>query len=143
MLRLLDLLAIDTILSGPRRRGSRRLRAILMDWRALPSDVRLRSVLEARLLARLARRGLPIPLCNQKLQVGGRRIEVDFLWLPQRVVVETDGRASHDTARAFEEDRRRDRDLRLAGYDLLRTTWAQLDRELEMTLDAIARLLRL
>jgi very-short-patch-repair endonuclease len=142
MLRMLDLPAIDAILAGPRRRGSRRLREILMDWRALPSDVRLRSPLEARLLARLAKRDLPIPLCNEKLQVGGRCIEVDFLWLPQRVVVETDGRASHDTVAAFKEDRRRDRDLRLAGYDMLRVTWDQLENEPEVTLATISKLLR-
>lgn len=141
MLRMLDLPAIDAILAGPRRRGSRHLRAILMDWRALPPDARLRSPLEARMFARLAKRDLPTPLCNQELWVSGRRIEVDFLWPRQRVVVETDGRASHDTVAAFHEDRRRDRDLRLAGYDMLRVTWAQLDHEPEATLAAIARLL--
>jgi very-short-patch-repair endonuclease len=142
MLRLLDLPEIDAILDGPRRRGSRYLREILIDWRALPPNARLRSLLEARLFPRLAARGLPIPLCNEKLQVGGRRIEVDFLWPKHRVVVETDGGASHGTIAAFHEDRRRDRDLMLAGYSVLRVTWDQLDNEPEVTLATIAKLLR-
>jgi very-short-patch-repair endonuclease len=142
MLRLLDLPEIDAILDGPRRRGSRYLREILIDWRALPPDARMRSLLEARLFSRLAARDLPIPLCNRKLWAGGRRIEVDFLWPKHRVVVETDGAASHGTIAAFHEDRRRDRDLTLAGYDALRITWDQLDNEPEATLAAIAKLLR-
>jgi very-short-patch-repair endonuclease len=141
VLRLLDVPAIDAILeSGPRRRGSPRLRAILDDWRVHGNLPRLRSRLEAKVVARLAARDLPLPLVNHKMKVGGRRIEADLIWPEQRLVVEADGRQTHDTAAAFERDRRRDRDLAAAGYRVLRITWSQLEDELERTLNTIARL---
>ena len=34
---------------------------------------------------------MPRPRCNAKLQIGGDRLEVDFLWAEQRLVVEADG----------------------------------------------------
>jgi very-short-patch-repair endonuclease len=43
------------------------------------------------------------------------RHEVDFLWPDQRLFVETDGRETHGTVTAFQDDRRRDADLLLAG----------------------------
>jgi very-short-patch-repair endonuclease len=52
--------------------------------------------------------------------------EVDFHWPAQRLVVETDGRATHGHALAFHEDRRRDFDLELAGWHVLRVTWRQV-----------------
>ena len=70
--------------------------------------------------------------------MGDRRLRPDFLWPDRRFIVETDGRASHATVAAFKEDRRRDRDLMLAGYNVLRVTWDQLENELEVTLATIA-----
>jgi len=43
--------------------------------------------------------------------------------------VETDGWQSHGTRKAFENDRRRDRRLRLAGWDVVRFTWRDVERE--------------
>jgi very-short-patch-repair endonuclease len=40
--------------------------------------------------------------------------------------VETDGAATHLTPTAFEEDRRRDAALQIAGYRVVRFTWAQV-----------------
>jgi very-short-patch-repair endonuclease len=42
----------------------------------------------------------------------------------------TAGRATHP-ARAFREDRDRDRRLRVAGYTVTRLTWSQFDDEPE------------
>jgi very-short-patch-repair endonuclease len=94
------------------------------------------------LLPLLAARNLPAPLCNHRLRVGGREIEVDFLWPEQRVVVEGDSRAAHGHEAAFERDRERDLDLTLAGYRPHRITWKQLEKEPDKTVAAIARLLR-
>ena len=55
------------------------------------------------------------------------RFEVDFLWRPQRLIVEVDGWESHGTRSAFEEDRARDARLKLLGYDVLRFTWRQVN----------------
>jgi very-short-patch-repair endonuclease len=138
---ILDIAAVDASLARHRRRGSRSLRAVLEDWRLAPSSVLLRSELEARLLPLIAARGLPAPLCNREQMVAGRRMELDLFWPEHRLVVEGDGRAVHDTAVAFERDRRRDRDLTRAGYRVIRVTWRQLEREPDEIVTAIAQLL--
>jgi very-short-patch-repair endonuclease len=132
---------IDAILAGRRRRGGPRLRAILEDWRRYPSNLRVRSRLEAKLLPLLTRRGLPIPRVNEKLQIGERRYEIDFLWPAQRLVVETDGGRFHGHPVAQGRDSRRNRALRGAGYRVRRLTWGDLAERPGASLDEIARLL--
>jgi very-short-patch-repair endonuclease len=56
----------------------------------------------------------------------GPAIKADFLWRSERLLIETDGYASHGTRQAFESDRLRDQRLRLAGYETVRITWRQL-----------------
>ena len=63
--------------------------------------------------------------------------ECDCVWLDQRLIVELDGRATHDTRAAFEADRERDRVLPAVGWrvvtlkygKLLETAFAQPDGE--------------
>ena len=57
---------------------------------------------------------------------GGPLIRADFAWPDRRIVVETDGRKTHGTRQAFENDRRRDQRLTAAGWTVIRTTWRQL-----------------
>jgi very-short-patch-repair endonuclease len=137
---MLDPPAIDAILARGRRRGSRNLRAILVDWRQTHSR-HLRSDLEALLLPLIVARGLPAPLTNFELYVGGEVVEVDLFWPKQSLVVEADSREFHGHQVAFERDRDRDRDLTLAGYRVLRVTWRQLKAEPARTVAAIARAL--
>lgn len=47
---------------------------------------------------------------------------VDCLWLPERLVVELDGYEWHRGRESFEDDRRRDIKLSMAGYPVLRLT---------------------
>jgi very-short-patch-repair endonuclease len=65
-------------------------------------------------------------------------LEVDALWRTRRLVAELDGRATHLTATAFEDDRRRDASLTVAGFRVVRFTWRQVTREPS----AVARTLR-
>jgi very-short-patch-repair endonuclease len=102
---------------------------------------RLRSELEARLLALVATSGLPRPVCNRAVMVGDERIEVDFLWSEQRVVVETDGEKFHANSLAFERDRKRDRLLQVDGYRVLRFTHRQVEIEPEAVIASIRELL--
>jgi very-short-patch-repair endonuclease len=44
-------------------------------------------------------------------------------------MIELDGRAFHDTDRAFERDRARDRCLAVAGWLVIRVTWQQLESD--------------
>ena len=63
------------------------------------------------------------------LFVAGRWYQVDCLWREERVIVELDGRSTHSTLVAFENDRARDRALQVAGWRVLRVTWRQLHED--------------
>ena len=69
--------------------------------------------------------GLPEPLVNHPV---GPYV-IDFAWLDHRVLVETDGWATHGYRAAFERDRARDANLATLGYVVLRFTWRQLTGE--------------
>lgn len=102
------------------RRGLRTLRAALLIAR--PQDVLTRSELERRALRMLARHQLPRPDVNAKLG----RYEIDLLWRDQALAVELDSRAHHGDAIALDRDHRRDANLQVAGYRVLRFTWRQV-----------------
>ena len=70
-----------------------------------------------------------------------QQVKADFLWPAERLVVETDGRASHSTHAAFEDDRRRDQSLMLAGYRVVRFTWRQVAQEPEAVAATVRTLL--
>jgi very-short-patch-repair endonuclease len=131
--RLLDIAAIDAVLAaGPRRRGAPCLRRVLLDWRPVEEAARhatFRSLFEAKLLPLVAAAGLPLPRFNAPVRTATRTLEVDLLWDRERLVVEADGRKHHGIEVAFERDHRRDRELRAAGYAVLRVTWREVQRE--------------
>lgn len=102
------------------RRGSARLRRLLAGLvEGLPWT---RSELERRFLRLVRDAGLPAPVVNRHRE--GHR--VDFAWPQADLVVETDGRATHDNPYAFHNDRARDLDLELAGWHVVRLTWSQV-----------------
>jgi very-short-patch-repair endonuclease len=96
------------------------------------------SELELRFLALCRRHRLATPEAN--VVVAG--IRVDFLWREARLVVETDGYASHRGSVAFEEDRTRDAHLAALGYEVLRLTWRQVVRESASTAKLVRTRLR-
>ena len=64
--------------------------------------------------------------------------EVDLLWRDAKLVVEIDGYAFHSSRRAFERDRRKDRELHALGYRVIRITWRELVEEAEAVVAALA-----
>jgi very-short-patch-repair endonuclease len=98
---------------------------------------RTRSDLETLFLDLCRRHHLPPPEVNVKLG----RWEVDFLWRPQRLVVETDSWTYHRGSVAFQDDHARDLDLRAAGYAVLRFTGDQLEEEPGRVVADVARAL--
>ncbi len=118
----------------PRRRGSRRLRALLD---ADVSPALTRSEAEEAFLTLIARTPLSRPETNAR--VAG--IEVDCLWRAERLVAEIDGFAYHASARRFESDRRRDAVLVGAGLRVVRVTWRQIVGEPEALLVRLTRAL--
>jgi very-short-patch-repair endonuclease len=88
----------------------------------------------------LARKGgLPMPSLNHRRG----RIVPDFLWRPERVIVEVDGFRWHGARRAFESDRARDAALAAKGWIVIRVTWRQLKYQPELVLVRIAQTLAL
>ena len=120
----LDVGTVHVLLAEhPRRRGARALRAALAAFD--PGTADARSPLEHDALDLIRRAGLPPAQAN--VLVCGHL--VDLLWPREKVVVELDGRRTHATPSAFEEDRRRDIALQLAGYLVLRLTARRLREE--------------
>ncbi len=81
-----------------------------------------RSELEWRFLRLCRRHGLPEPEVN--VRVGSHL--VDFLWREQRLIVETDGFRYHRGRQAFDDDRSRDLELRLLGFEVIRLSAPQI-----------------
>jgi very-short-patch-repair endonuclease len=131
--RLLERAAVGGVLERNRgRRGASRLRSLLADLD--PQTRRTRSTMERRFLAICRRNMLPIPEVNASIRVADTRVEPDFLWRDARLIVETDGRKYHDTPSAFERDRRRDQQLQMAGWRVIRCTWRQVvDEPVELS----------
>lgn len=141
----LDLQAADvSIHYAKRRRGLRSLELALLPYRTKDGKVPdVRSDFETLALPVLIDRGFRRPECNVWLHIEGERLLVDFLWEAQRVVVETDGRETHETPDGFQNDRRRDQFLAAAGYRVLRVTWDQFHTERAAVLGRIERALSL
>lgn len=118
---------------GPRSRvSSKELRRAIRQADVLglpigspPERDRSRSDLERDFLRLCRRRRLPVPEVNVRI---GRYL-VDFLWRDRRLVVETDSYLYHRGEAAFEDDHRRDFDLRRLGYRVERLSGRQLDDE--------------
>ncbi len=129
--RLHDPLSLqDLIDRHPGRRGIRKARLALARRRER-SLGRPRSPLEEVFVPFLRRHRLPLPLLNAWLEAEGKRYQVDCLWAEVGQIVELDGWEGHGTRTAFREDRARDRRLRVAGYQVTRLTWSQLEDEPE------------
>lgn len=141
----LDLRAVDLAIHNAKgRRGLKALELALIAYRTEDGKAPdVRSDFETLVLPQLLEMGLPRPGCNVGLQVDGERFLVDFLWEEQQVVVETDGRETHETPDAFQNDRRRDQFLASAGYRVLRVTWSQIHREREAVLGRVTQALSL
>jgi very-short-patch-repair endonuclease len=104
---------------APNRHGRGSVARLLGDDGA---ELRTRSALERR-LRRVAREaGLPSPRVNVRVE-GHER---DFVWPEHRLVLEVDGHAFHAVRGAREADHDRDAELVLAGWRVLRLTFAQV-----------------
>ena len=130
----------DVLMRATGRRGHPLLAAAVRASDPLSSQ--LKSKLERRFLRLLREANLPIPLVNEPLTLpNGNTIYPDFHWPEHKLILETDGRETHLTGSAFERDRRRDQQLTLMGYRCPRTTWLQLDEEVEVVVGLVAGLI--
>jgi predicted transcriptional regulator of viral defense system len=139
--RQFDLRAVnDAIRRHRTRTGAATLRRVLDGY-----DARMRfatTELERRFLGLCMRFELPRPQLNVPISLpDGGIATVDALWRRERLVLETDGRETHDTHLACERDRHRDTQLMLVGYRVARFTWLQVTREPAAVAATVHRLL--
>jgi hypothetical protein len=116
------LLNIDEVSAacGQGCHGTARLLAALE--RHEPRIAMTRSELERRFLEACEAASIVLPEVNAVVEGW----TVDMLWRSERVIVELDGRDNHSSPGQMERDRRKDLQLRAAGYVVVRYTWAQL-----------------
>jgi hypothetical protein len=122
--RALDLREIRACMErNPGRRGLKPLRQALREIE--PEALYAHEGLERLFIAFCSGRGIEMPAMNAV--VAG--FTVDALWEKRKLIVELDSWEHHRMRRSFEEDRRRDTILALAGYSVLRVTKRLLEGE--------------
>jgi predicted transcriptional regulator of viral defense system len=120
-LKIFDLTAVVDVLNrAGNRKGAKTVRAALSSY--LPEPAFTRSELEKRFLALCKEAGVPKP----KVNTFGDGKEVDFRWPDVRLIAEVDSLRHHGTRAAFERDRRRDQELTMNGWRVVRFTWRQV-----------------
>ena len=135
-LRKFDLAALEDLLGrAGRHPGAGKLRRALAIYQEAPSFER--SKLERRFRELVKTAGLPAPSMN----FGVAGYELDAYWARERFAVELDVYATHGSHAAFEQDRLRQEDLKLAGIEMTRVTGPRLKREPEQVLKRVAALL--
>jgi very-short-patch-repair endonuclease len=105
-----------------RRRPNAALRGLLEDLNPTQSQ------LEDAFLRLCRKHKIPSP----RAQVRDGRRRPDFVWLERRLVVEVDSWIAHGTPRAFQADRTQSNALQLAGWTILRFTYADVTRRPEV-----------
>lgn len=104
---------------GVGRRGITRLDAIIERCHDVVGS---ESGPEVDLRRLLRDAGLPEPVAQFALSVGGDRYRLDLAYPLERIAIEYDGYLAHSGHRRFEEDRRRQNNLVRAGWGVLRFT---------------------
>ncbi|SDV01442.1 Very-short-patch-repair endonuclease [Microlunatus sagamiharensis] len=117
---------------APGRAGNRDRRWFLVDSRDEPWSAAERRCHRLLRQARITgwRSNLPV-------DVRGRRYYLDVAFPRLRLVLEIDGRLHEDEREVFENDRRRQNDLVLEGWTVLRFTWRMLDEQPQLVLDLV------
>lgn len=125
--RVLDLASLRReIALNSGRRGAGVLRAILAEH-VLGSTL-TRNELEERFLACCRNAEVPEPEeVNADIVLpDGSHVQGDFTWWSRRLVIETDGFATHATRRGMTRDRQKARRLRAAGWRVEAFTWDEV-----------------
>jgi very-short-patch-repair endonuclease len=141
MLGLLDVKAIADVLARiSRPRGVRNLRRCLGAERLDASLTQ--SVAERRFLALCRDAGFPRPRLQHAIEhAPGRWHRVDFAWPAGALAIEIDGWTFHGTRTAARRDRRLDREIRAAGWQVERFMRDDLVDTPEIVVAALRHLL--
>jgi len=130
-----DLIAVDALLARSHGlRGVARLREAIDIFR---DPAFTRSGLERRFLRLVRDAGLPRPSTNVFIE----GYELDAYWETERFAVELDTYDYHGGHVAFEEDRLRQENLKLAGIEMTRITGTRIKREPRAVMERLRKLL--
>jgi very-short-patch-repair endonuclease len=103
---------------------------------------RTESWLERTFLALLAEHDLPLPRCQQRIDLRGAFVgRVDFVYEHRRLVVEVSGHEFHASRDQLARDALRRNQLQLAGYRVLEFTYDQIVREPHAVIGLLAEAL--
>jgi Transcriptional regulator, AbiEi antitoxin len=134
-LKLFDLGPVEDLLDRTKgHQGWGRLRRAIALYEPPPFT---RSLFERRFFDAAVRAELPRPATNF-VEAG---FELDVYWPEYRFAVELDVYATHGGHGAFERDRLRQEDLKLAGIEMTRVTDVRFHREPREVLARVGRLL--
>jgi len=107
-----------------------------------PQLDRARNEWEALTLRLAKRAGLPDPVPNHPIIVGGQRRLLDLAWPDAKVVLEFDGFRPHTVRAVFDDDRVRQNALVSDGWLVFRATSRMLERDPASMFAAIGAALR-
>jgi hypothetical protein len=133
-LGILDLDALDRLLARHRTVAGGRLQQALTLYRKPVFD-RARS--ELLFLDALEQEGLPLPILNCWVE----KWEIDAYWPAERFAVEVDGWETHGSRQAFEDDRLRLEEMKLAGIDCIRISARRIETHPEQVAQRIGTFL--
>ena len=119
-LKLTTIGSLAEVLRGPGPTRGRKKLARIIGEHAAPTQ----SELEDVVLDLILRAGFIHPLVNAPLFISGHRVEPDFCWPEQRLVIEADG-PHHDDPLERAADKERQALLEAHGYRVVRVTWVQ------------------
>jgi very-short-patch-repair endonuclease len=118
------------------RRGTGALRALLAE--DVAEEARTDSEFELEFFDLLRDADVPMPVAGAVVD----GYKVDAYWPEANLVVELDGYEYHRDREAFERDRRKIAELRLAGREVLPLTYRQVEREPEWVTGTVGELVR-
>lgn len=107
------------------RRGAGTLRHALGGYIDAAAE---ESTLERRVRRLLQDAGLPAPIAQYRVRVGGTTYRLDHAWPAEKVALESDGFEFHSSRASFDADRRRRNRLELAGWLVLNATHRDVER---------------
>jgi hypothetical protein len=125
---ILDPAAIEAA-CGKGRRGSKQLRHALE--RHQPELAHTKSRLDRRFFEICETQGWPLPVLNR--YIAGWK--VDAVWNDKQIAIELDGYGNHHTPAQLRRDRRKEMDLRKAGWTPVRYSEEQLKQRHEVIAD--------
>jgi very-short-patch-repair endonuclease len=119
----LDLVELDAILARRSKTVEAQLLRQALALYRKPVHDRARS--ELLFLDALEKEGLRLPVLNSWVE----KWEIDAYWAAERFAVEVDGWETHGSREAFEDDRLRQEEMKLAGIDCVRISARRIETE--------------